>query len=328
MIQPRIGIPSAMYNRYFYPFLKTFWQEIGFIPVFSPPTNRNIMDTGVRAAVDEACLPLKVFYGHVAVLDRMELDYLLLPRFTAVEYKTYLCPKSMGLPDMVRAEMNLTTPLVIPHIDFSRGQAGFRHELAHWGKKLQLKPSKVTKAWKQALDEQAQVARLARQQQLTYPQAIRAWEEGVPQQDHSPSKAGITVGLLGHGYLTYDDQISLNLLTTLKQMGVNTVTPEMLSPRLIDNYGQQLPKKVFWSLGHNIMGAALAWQDQGMVDGIIHTTCFGCGPNSIVGEMLQHQTTRVPLLMLSMDEHTGAAGMQTRLEAFIDLLERKKRYAG
>lgn len=329
MTQPQIGIPRAMYNHYFYPFLKTFWQEVGFIPVFSQPTNRHIMDAGVQAAVDEACLPVKVFYGHVAVLDSMQLDYLLLPRYSAVENRTYLCPKSMGLPDMVRAEMNLTTPLIIPHIDFSHGESGFRQELYQWGKKLQVKRSKLTKAWQQAVIEQSRVARIARQQQLAYPQAIRMWEDGsIPPCKAHDQTDGITVGVLGHGYLTYDEQISLNLLPTLEQMGVKTLTPEMLSPQMIDIYAEKLPKKLFWSLGHNIMGAALAWQDRGLVDGIIHTTCFGCGPNSIVGEMLQHQTTRVPLLMLSMDEHTGAAGMQTRIEAFIDLLERKKRNAG
>jgi len=31
---------------------------------------------------------------------------------------------------------------------------------------------------------------------------------------------------------------------------------------------------------------------------------------------------KVPIMTLIVDEHTGQAGMQTRLEAFVDLLER------
>lgn len=328
MTVPRIGIPRAMYNHYFYPFLKTFWQEVGFAPVFSPPTNRLILDSGVQAAVDEACLPLKVFYGHVAFLEAMQLDYLLLPRYTSVEAKAYLCPKSMGLPDMVRAEMELNTPLVIPNIDFSRGENIFRHEFHSWGRKLQISRPLLIKAWQRAIEAQKQVARLTRKQQLSYPQAITAWEQDSDYCQAQPLASAITVGVLGNGYLTYDEQISLNLLATLHQMQVKTLTPEMLYQEQIDDYGKVLPKKLFWSLGHNMIGAALAWQDQAMVDGIIHTTCFGCGPNSLVGEMLQQRIKQVPFLMLTVDEHSGQAGQQTRLEAFIDLLERKKRHAG
>lgn len=325
MINPRIGIPTAMYNHYFYPFLKTFWQEVGFIPVFSPATNRTILDMGVRAAVDEACLPLKVFYGHVATLDAMQLDYLFLPRYSSVERATYLCPKSMGLPDMVKAELDLITPQVVANIDLARGECGFREEIHHWGRELKIGRLKLSRAWQQAIKSQTQVSALAREHQLTYSEAVNAWDTKV---FPAPSQEDlITIGLVGHGYLTYDEQISLDLLNTLKSMGVRVKTPEMLAAKVINTYGARLPKKVFWSLGHSIMGAALAWQDQKMVDGIIHTTCFGCGPNSLIGEMLQQQIKQVPLLMLNIDEHTGPAGQQTRLEAFLDLLERKKRHA-
>ncbi|MGE5379839.1 MAG: acyl-CoA dehydratase activase-related protein [Methylocystaceae bacterium] len=325
---PRIGIPDAMYNRYFYPFIKTFWQEVGFIPVFSAPTNREILDTGVRAAVDEACLPLKVYYGHVASLEAMQLDYLMLPRFTSVEERAYLCPKSMGLPYMVKAEMNLHTPLVIPSIDLSRGDTLFRKELHFWGQRLKISRLRLSRGLQQAYQAQAAVGSLARKNQLTYPQAIQLWDTGTVSHKHVPVPGRITVGLVGHGYLTYDDQISLGLTSTLEQMGIRVQTPEMLNHQLVNEYSLKLPKRVFWSLGYNIMGAALAWQDRQMVDGIIHITCFGCGPNSLIGEMLQQNITQLPLLMLTIDEHTGQAGQQTRLEAFIDLLERKKRHAG
>ncbi len=34
---------------------------------------------------------------------------------------------------------------------------------------------------------------------------------------------------------------------------------------------------------------------------------------------------RVPLAMLTIDEHTGEAGLVTRLEAFVDMVRRRKR---
>ena len=43
--------------------------------VVSPPTNKEILDLGVIAAVPETCLPVK-FYGHVLTLAN-KVDYLL-----------------------------------------------------------------------------------------------------------------------------------------------------------------------------------------------------------------------------------------------------------
>ena len=47
----------------------------------------------------------------------------------------------------------------------------------------------------------------------------------------------------------------------------------------------------------------------------------------IISRSILPQVSRehdMPVLSLVLDEHTGEAGIQTRLEAFVDLLERKR----
>ncbi|MBQ9688074.1 hypothetical protein IJV79_00400, partial [bacterium] len=53
----------------------------------------------------------------------------------------------------------------------------------------------------------------------------------------------------------------------------------------------------------------------------------GCGPDSLMLERITRKSRQFdkPLLNLTIDEHTGEAGFITRLEAFIDMLYRKKR---
>lgn len=296
------------------------------MPIFSGATNRQIFDEGVQRAVDEACLPVKVFYGHVAALDRMNLDYLFLPNYTSVEPRAYICPKSMGLPFMIKAEMDLKTPVIDPLVDLSRGEPAIRKELNFWGKKLQIGRLKLQQAWKNSINEQKKVNKIAYQEKLTIPEAIKLWEKGDRPEIRTASE--LTIGLLGHGYINYDPQINLDLLNLLQRLGVRVMMPEMIEPRLIKQHGASIPKRVFWSIGYRLSGAALAMQEEKMVDGIIYTSCFGCGPYSIVGELIQHRIKQIPLLTLTLDEHTGQAGLQTRLEAFVDLLERKKKHAG
>jgi predicted nucleotide-binding protein (sugar kinase/HSP70/actin superfamily) len=54
---------------------------------------------------------------------------------------------------------------------------------------------------------------------------------------------------------------------------------------------------------------------------------FGCGPDSLVGELLERKMIReyrIPFLYLNLDEQTGEAGINTRLEAFLDIVEGRK----
>ena len=62
------------------------------------------------------------------------------------------------------------------------------------------------------------------------------------------------------------------------------------------------------------------------IDGLITVNSFGCGPDSLMIEKIVRKAKdyNKPLLCLTIDEHTGEAGFVTRLEAFVDMLYRKK----
>ena len=62
-------------------------------------------------------------------------------------------------------------------------------------------------------------------------------------------------------------------------------------------------------------------------DGIIHISPFTCMPEIMSQNIFptMRNDHDIPLLALIMDEQTGKAGYITRLEAFVDLMRRKKR---
>lgn len=62
-------------------------------------------------------------------------------------------------------------------------------------------------------------------------------------------------------------------------------------------------------------------------DGVIHLLPFPCMPESTVASVLDRisEDYNLPVLRLVFDEHSGEAGVDTRLEAFVDILKRKKR---
>ena len=85
-------------------------------------------------------------------------------------------------------------------------------------------------------------------------------------------------------------------------------------------------KEIFWAFGKQILGAAEHFKSGSAVDGIIYMTSFGCGPDSMTGEIVERRCYRsgsIPFIRLNLDEHSGQAGLLTRLEAFVDMIRLK-----
>ncbi len=63
------------------------------------------------------------------------------------------------------------------------------------------------------------------------------------------------------------------------------------------------------------------------VDGIIHISPFSCMPEIVAQNILPKVSREedIPVMSLVLDEQTGKAGYITRIEAFADLVKRKKR---
>jgi predicted nucleotide-binding protein (sugar kinase/HSP70/actin superfamily) len=62
------------------------------------------------------------------------------------------------------------------------------------------------------------------------------------------------------------------------------------------------------------------------VDGLISVSAFGCAPDSVMISVLAQAARRAgkPYMSLVLDEHSAQAGLVTRLEAFADMLLRRK----
>jgi predicted nucleotide-binding protein (sugar kinase/HSP70/actin superfamily) len=60
-------------------------------------------------------------------------------------------------------------------------------------------------------------------------------------------------------------------------------------------------------------------------DGLIHLAPFTCMPEIIAENIMPSTKEQIPVLTILCDEQIAKAGVLTRLEAFVDLLERKRR---
>src|SRR5665647_2305774 len=129
----RVGIPRGLFYYYYYPLWKTFFQDLGAEVVTSAWTNRQTVEKGIESAVDENCFPIKVYYGHVRELCHQELDYIFIPRLVSVEPRSYICPKFMGLPDMIKAVLPELPPVIDITVDVSKTDRLLKRDIIRVG---------------------------------------------------------------------------------------------------------------------------------------------------------------------------------------------------
>lgn len=311
---PVIGVPRALLYFEYFAFWSAFLSALGASLAVSPETNRMILDSGVKVCVDESCLPVKVFHGHVEFL-KQKAEWLLVPRIVSVVPREYTCPKLLGLPDMVREQLAPGQRMIDVTLDLTKKGKGLLEACLGVGRLLGMRAPEVYRALFMGCVRQAMDHRLRR---LEGARTLR-------QRSKAP-----TVGLIGHRYLLQDNGLNLGLLRNLRNCGIDRVlTDDCLSDRCIASGARCLRKPLFWTFEKRVAGAGLHLLKRRVVDGVIQLVSFGCGPDSMVSGLIQSEARAlgVPYMLLTVDEHTGEVGAQTRVEAFVDMLRWKAQRA-
>ena len=96
----KIGIPRGFLYYRDYILFKNFFEGIGCTVLLSAPSNRSIIEDGKKLAVDESCLPFKIYLGHVKYLEN-KCDYMLVPRICNYGKKKRVCMRFNGIYDVV-----------------------------------------------------------------------------------------------------------------------------------------------------------------------------------------------------------------------------------
>ncbi|MBS4025993.1 MAG: hypothetical protein KGZ96_10020 [Clostridia bacterium] len=319
----KVGIPSTLYYYSHFLFWRVFFEGLSMEVVTSPVTTKEIVDQGVKEAVTDACVPIKVFHGHVMNL-RDKVDYLFIPRMVSLNGEATFCPKFLGLPDMIRFSLPDLPPLIEPRIDLKNNKIKLWQICKTIAASLSAGKIKAYGAYRKALNAQKKFEEklIAKVKPLEYLQDYTISTFSAATGDTPP----VRLAVLGYPYELYDPFISVNILKKLEQLEVETLTIEMIHPKLIAKEASHLPKNLFWHYSNQVIRAAYYYLHQG-IDGLIHITAFGCGPDAMVDKIMEleaKQHNQVPFMTLTIDEHSGEAGVMTRLEAFVDMIRLRK----
>lgn len=302
-----IGIPRGMMYYEYYPLWEEFFNNLNIKVVLSPKTNKEILNLGILSCVDEACLPIKIFHGHVEYL-KEKVDYLFIPKIISLYKKEYCCPKHLGLPDMVKHSIKDLPYIISPEIYLSEKNS-LRKAVIETGSIFTKNYLKIYGAFNKATEAQ---------------KFYKSWlsSEIIPRSNKN-IKAKIRLLILGHSYNVFDEFINMGLLKRLNDCNIEMIFAEDVPELDIRLYTDKISKRMFWTHGRRIVVSAYSLIDRSSIDGIIYLSAFGCGLDSVLVHLVEKKaiSNGVPIMIITLDEQTGEAGFITRFEAFLDMME-------
>lgn len=142
----------------------------------------------------------------------------------------------------------------------------------------------------------------------------------------------IRIGIVGEYFTAVDSHSNLNIEEKLIDMGVSLARYLNITHRNLhyneENLRRGVSEYVSYDMGPTstmTIAAAKSYAEKGF-DGIIHLKSSGCTPEIDVMPVLQRISSdyRIPILYLSYDSQTSDTGLDTRLEAFYDMIAMRK----
>ncbi|MHB8171014.1 MAG: CoA protein activase [Thermincolia bacterium] len=150
------------------------------------------------------------------------------------------------------------------------------------------------------------------------------------------SRKPLKIGIIGEIFVVLEPFANFDLQTTLGEMGVSTHRSIYLTDWTKENTSWDGEKDVIEAArpylkemigGHGInsVGETVIYARRGF-HGVVQLAPFTCIPEIVAKGILNKvsQDMDIPVMTIFLDEQTGKAGLQTRLEAFVDLLAQKR----
>jgi predicted CoA-substrate-specific enzyme activase len=307
--RPTIGMQRALYGHHTAILWAHFFDRLGYRLVLTPPTNARISTKGVEKAVDGVCYPIKVSYGHIAQLAG-KTKYLFLPSLikmpTPKPSETgFYCPMVQSNSYMVRMAFGLDRASILnPVVHLKHDPGTLAAEIyRQMGARLSLSKKLIKKSLHYAIERQRQFVADMHQQGG---KILRKLDSTEP-----------IIVVTGRPYNLYDDRLNLRLGQNLAKLGIAALPMDFIDAGAVDL--TEFPS-MFWGLGAQILKTAKIAANHANYFGL-HLTNFGCGADSFVEHFYKSIMGDKAYLILELDEHSAAAGVMTRLEAYKNVIE-------
>ncbi len=308
-----VGLNKSFLVNTYYPLYATFFTHLGFVPVLP----RALSQKGVDHRNAAFCYPAELAHGffHTLLNQVPPPAYIFLPHFKAVPTRNgnenaQVCPLVQGETFYLRTTFRKRvhklekqgTTLLTPLIDLAGGLSRAEAVLVETAEKMKVDRRAARRAFKRAVARQkecqAEMKRIGRK--------VLSGLESEPDR--------ICVVLFGRSYSAFAEEAHMGIPNKFASRGIQVLPFDFLSSE-----NEKFPRHMYWGMGQRILMAARIVKRHPQLFGT-YITNFSCGPDSFLLGYFREIMGQKPSLTLELDSHTADAGIETRIDAFLDIV--------
>jgi len=309
----RIGFNRSFLLNTYYPLYSTFFSELEFETV--------LPDVYTQEGIDQKnaafCYPAELAHGffHTLLESTNPPEYIFLPHFKALPIldgnsSSQVCPFVQGetfyLQTTFRQKLKELktkgTRVLTPLLDLTKGLMEARRPLVETAMQMGAKRKAAVSAFETAVERQ----------QACMAEMRHIGEKILQQVEADPTQIAVVV--FARPYSGFVEEAHMGIPHKLASRGVLVVPFDFL---LSDD--EKSKRHMYWGMGQRILQVARMVKNHPQLFGALITN-FSCGPDSFIIGYFRDIMGRKPSLTLELDSHTADAGLETRIEAFLDII--------
>lgn len=301
-----VGIPTSLLTNTFYPLYAHFFSNLGFrtLPSTGPDP------AGMEAAGSAFCFPVILAHGFLGNLLKQPVDYIFIPHVKSTpeetsDEKNCTCPLVQGEPYYLKATFHkeLAAKLVTEVLNF-KNQNELSRAFVSIGAQVRVPKGRAT--W--AFNEAWRVF-------TTMQQEMKARGRSFLASLH-PNETALV--LFGRPYNAFSKFGNMGIPQKFASRGYKIIPHDFLP---LQELGGTTVERMYWGAGQGILQAARYVRQHPKLSGVFMTN-FSCGPDSFITTSFRTIMGEKPSLILELDAHTSDAGVDTRIEAFLEVVKR------
>ena len=300
MDKVKIGLPRALFYYHYGDLIVNFFKNLNLDIILSPETNQKILKNGIKISQDEMCSALKIYFGHVDYL-KDKVDYIIVPRVDNYGLDNQMCTNFMALYDIIRNMFN--TKILNFNIDYINDKTEYKalkkiaEELGYTNKQIKISYIKTKKHLKKINQQRIN---------KNYRRLL------------SKNKK---ILLVAHPYIIYDNLLGSQIVEILKKQKIEIVFSDQFNKELTSKESKKISKTNYFKYSKEILGSIILIEKH--IQGIIFISSVPCALDSIANELALSRCN-IPAINIIIDDLNSISGLETRIESFCDLIERKK----
>ena len=300
-----VGIPRCFSIYTLWPLYAWFFHSLG-VETF---VSQDISHEGTARVESSYCFPAEIAHGAVQDIFDRKIDYIFLPHFRDMEsyeknVQANFCPITQSLPYYIKKAFPEIPDekYLAPVVSFMYGTEKAAESFIAMAGTLGFSESEAKNAFAVAYEKQMECF-------------AKFTDLGKQALEEARKAKRAVIAVLGRPYNSFTADANMGIPRKYTSRGYSVIPYDILP--FADEI---IYPNMYWYYGQQNMKAGVLLKNEDNIF-ITYISNFSCAPDSFMLHYLKWIMGAKPFLILELDSHTADAGVDTRIEAFLDIIE-------